>query len=356
MENAYQNLHIYYFSGTGNALRTAQWIVDEAQKRGLNTQLINIDHLKKAETPSVVGKTLTGFCSPTHGFNLPPVMLKFLWKFKKQKKADVFIINTRAGMKLSKLFLPGLGGLAQYYAALVLGLKGYIIKGMQPMDLPSNWISIHPGLRPQVVHSIFGRCESISRKFANKMLDGKRVYKALWSLPFDMAVAPVALLYFIIGRFAIAKTFVATGKCTGCGLCIKQCPVSAIKMIRDRPYWTFSCESCMRCMNNCPERAIETSHTFTIALWWVILSILAPLGISAFYDMEWFSNTSLGTLSGIFNDILTWFFGLAIVWLAYKGMHYLMQFRLFDNMVACTSFTKYKFWRRYKAPQNMKSK
>lgn len=353
MDARYQNLSIFYFSGTGNARRTAEWIADEATRRGLSASCVNIEHFEIADMPPADQNSLIGFCSPTHGFNLPPVMLKFLWKFPGQKGTDVFIVNTRAGMKMGKIFLPGLGGVAQYYAALVLWAKGYKIKGMQPMDLPSNWISLHPGLRQKVVYSIFERCERISHKFTNKLLDGKRVYKALWSLPFDMAVAPIALLYFIVGRFALAKTFVATGKCTNCGLCVKQCPVKAIKMIRNRPYWTFSCESCMRCMNNCPERAIETTQSFTIALWWIIISIMAPWLISTIYDYDLINLNRQSFVFGILDNLLTWFIGLVAVWLGYEMVHYLMQFKVFDNLVAYTSFTKYKFWRRYKAPKNI---
>lgn len=42
---------------------------------------------------------------------------------------------------------PGLSGLALILPALMLRLKGYRIKGLRPLDLPSNWISLHPGLR-----------------------------------------------------------------------------------------------------------------------------------------------------------------------------------------------------------------
>lgn len=355
MKSIYQRLIIFYFSGTGNARRTSEWIIDEAKNRGLKTLLINIDHLKSAKPYLNSENTLIGFCSPTHGFNFPPVMLRFLWNFPKQKGSDVFIVNTRAGMKISKLFLPGLSGITQYFATLVLWFKGYKIRGMQPMDLPSNWISLHPGLRQKVVDSIFDRCEGITRKFANKLIDGKRVYKALWSLPFDMAVAPIAVLYFIIGRFAIAKTFVATNDCTKCGLCVKQCPVNAIKMIQNRPYWTFSCESCMRCMNNCPERAIQTSQSFSIALWWIIVSMLTPWIVSLFTNLKIFSGFASGSIAAFSTDILKWFIGLFIIWMAYEGLHYLMRFKIFDNFVAYTSFTKYKFWRRYKAPSGIKT-
>nr|NQU90926.1 4Fe-4S binding protein [Bacteroidota bacterium] len=347
----YENILIYYFSGTGNAKHVAQWFAKVATGVGVRATLVNIDRLGKIELPELSGKTLIGFCAPTHGFNLPPIMLKFIFRFPKRKDTDVFIINTRAGMKLSKLFVPGLSGIAQLLPALVFWLKGYRIRGMQPMDLPSNWISLHPGLRQKVVDSIFERCERITKNFAERILTGGSKYKALLSLPFDLAVAPIAFGYYIIGRFAIAKTFVATNACNQCGLCVKQCPVNAIKMIRNRPYWTFKCESCMRCMNNCPERAIETAQSYTIVMWYLIVSLLFPWILKKFYSISFIHINSDSRMANTLEEIASWGIGLVIIWLGYELIHRLMRLRIFNNLVAYTSFTKYRFWRRYKAPR-----
>ena len=72
-------------------------------------------------------------------------MLNFLIHFPKGRN-KVLLINTRAGMLIGKWITPGLTGIAFYFSALVLKLKGYSIKAMFPVDLPSNWISVHPGL------------------------------------------------------------------------------------------------------------------------------------------------------------------------------------------------------------------
>ena len=162
----YDKLIIYYFSGTGNAKNAARWIIQAAKQEGIETQIVNIDRFESIEKPVTTEKTLIGFCSPTHGFNLPPIMLKFIWQFPKIKYVDAFILNTRAGMKLHKIFLPGLSGLAQILPTILLWLKGYRIVGMQPLDLPSNWIYFHPGLREKVVESIYNRCYKIVNNFA----------------------------------------------------------------------------------------------------------------------------------------------------------------------------------------------
>ena len=85
---------------------------------------------------------------------MQPIMLKFIINFPKTKNTKAFILNTRGGLKMGKLFLPGLSGVAQIFPAVVLRLKGMKIVGMQPLDLPSNWLLLHPGLKMKVILSI----------------------------------------------------------------------------------------------------------------------------------------------------------------------------------------------------------
>jgi hypothetical protein len=143
-------LIIYYFTGTGNALAVSNWIAEVSEMRNIPVEIVKITPSLTVKTNSFSKNTIIGFCYPTHGFNAPPVVIDFILRFPKSQNR-VFLLNTRAGMKLSKLFTPGLSGLAQLFPALILLLKGYQIIGLQPMDLPSNWISVHPGLRQKVL-------------------------------------------------------------------------------------------------------------------------------------------------------------------------------------------------------------
>ena len=351
--NEYKKLIIYYFSGTGNAKKAAQWIIEVAKEKSIETELINIEHHNFPAKIDFDKQTLIGICGPTHGFNFPPNVINFIFRFPNIGNAKVFILNTRAGMKLHKLFIPGLSGLAQYLAAIVLRLKGYKIVGMQPMDLPSNWISVHPGLKQKVIESIFHRCKKITYSFANKILSGKKVYKAFLSLPFDLAIAPISFAYYLVGRFAIAKTFIATDACTNCGLCEKKCPVDAIKNSKTRPYWTFDCESCMHCMNHCPERAIETTFGFTAILWWMAFSVLPVSLLKFILDLNLFNSNDFIWLTKLIYYFVLIGGGLLIVFLSYRFLHFLMRFKLFNKIITYTSLTKYRFWRRYKIPKNI---
>jgi ferredoxin len=342
--NNWKSLYIYYISGTGNARASSEWIADEADKKGLKTVVQQIDRMENIIMPSVDEKPLIGFAFPTHGFNTAPIMLKFIAGFPHGLCRDVFLLNTRAGMKLYKLFMPGLSGVALLLPAFILRMKGYKCIGFRPVDLPSNWIPLHPGLREKVIKSIFIRCEKIVRKFANKIFTGRKVYRGLYSLPVDLIISPLALAYYIGGRFFLSKTLIANYNCNNCGLCIKECPTSSIKYVNNRPYWKLSCESCMRCLNHCPQRAIEAAHGIAVVFWIIFTTIntqLIILIINILHIQQhvwWWRITS--TAIGIAVMVLT-------ATLLYRMFHYAMTFKPVQYLARFTSLTACHFWRRY---------
>ncbi len=342
----YDNLKIYYFTGTGNALVVSNWIASYFGENGTSAEIIKITPSLIVDATEIGENTLIGFCYPTHGFNAPPIVIEFLLRFP-QLKNKIFLLNTRAGMKLLQLFTPGWSGLAQILPAMILKFKGYKIVGMQPMDLPSNWISIHPGLRQKVVDSIFERCKRITQKFALKMGSEKKVFKGLLSLPIDLLITPVSVLYYFFGRFALAKTFVAGNKCDSCRLCEKQCPVQAIQMKNNRPFWTRKCESCMHCMNVCPKKTIQTPHLFVTLIWWLVFSILPVFFLSKIIP----ENGLIGTNFNLFRWIFIFITGLPVIFFSYRILHFLLRFRFFNWLITYTSLTKLPFWRRYFAPK-----
>lgn len=349
----WNSLYIYYISGTGNARLSSKWIAEEAQKRGLKTVVQQIDRLENIIMPSPDDKPLIGFAYPTHGFNAAPIMLRFVAGFPRGLGKEIFLVNTRAGMKLYKIFMLGLTGLALVLPAFILWLKGYKCIGFRPVDLPSNWIPLHPGIKNKVIESIIARCEPIVRKFANKILSGKKVYRGLYSLPIDLLISPVAAGYYLGGRFFLSKTFIANSNCNNCGICIKECPTASIIYVRNRPYWKLTCESCMRCLNNCPQKAIEAAHGMatgimilvTSANTWLLMKIINTLGIAP--DAWWWK--LLSQLIGI---------GVMIVvaTTVYLIIHYAMEFKPVRFLVRFTSLTTIPGWRRYKYLKDKRQK
>ena len=350
MDN-WKSLYIYYITGTGNARVSSEWIADEAGKKGLTTVVQQIDRLENIIMPKDGDEPLIGFAFPTHGFNAAPIMLRFIAGFPPRLCKEVFLLNTRAGMKLYKLFLPGLSGVALLLPAFILWLKGYKCIGFRPVDLPSNWIPLHPGLRKKVIESIFIRCEKIVRNFAGKILAGKKVYRGLFSLPVDLLISPVALGYFVAGRFFLSKTFIANYNCTNCGICIKECPTSSIKLVANRPYWKLTCESCMRCLNHCPERAIEAAHGMAVAFWIIFTAVNTQI---IFYIINTLNIQPEVWWWKLIAQIISIGGMVFIATLLYLVMHYAMWLKPVKYLVRFTSLTGLPFWRRYRFIKNNK--
>jgi ferredoxin len=345
----YNRVILYYFSGTGNARASAYWFAEVAHERNIDCEVIQL-YRKTEVNPECIAdeKKLFGFFFPTHGFNAAPAMLKFIWHFPRMKNTAVLLVNTLAGMKVSKLFAPGLSGLAQILPAIILIVKGFTVVGMQPMDLPSNWISIHPGLKEKVAESIFKRCERITKQFANRILDGGTKYKALISIPIDLAIIPISVGYYCFGRFFLAKTFISTKDCNGCAICETQCPVGAISMKQGRPFWSFNCESCMKCMNNCPTKAIQTAHLYNFILWYLILAIIPSLGFWVLFEKQCLELIENEWLASNLLSVILYTISLPAVALAYRVLHFATRWKWIDDFDKYTSLTSYWFWRRYK--------
>ena len=169
----FRKLVIYYLTGTGNALKAARWFEDLAQARGMTAVLIPIDRFRRPIAPPPSEDTLVGFLFPTHGFCLPWYMLKFMLAFPRGRNR-LFCLNTYAGTTLGRIALPGLSGLALILPAIVMSLKGYRVRGLVSLNLPSNWISLHPGLTDHAVSVLVEHCKKKTGKYAEALFSGGR--------------------------------------------------------------------------------------------------------------------------------------------------------------------------------------
>jgi len=335
-------LHMFYFSGTGNARNVASWMASAFRERGREVEVVDLARRPRAEVHLDPADEL-GLASPTHGFNFPPVTLAFLLALPRAPARNrAYVFNTRAGVRLLGLHLPGLSGVAQLLAALVLLAKGYRVAAMRPVDLPSNWISLHPALREGAIRALHARCEALVRASAARLLDGGRDLRAPWDLPQDLLLAPVALGYYASGRFVLAKTFIASRDCDGCEACVRECPVGGV-LLGGRPFWTFRCESCMRCMNRCPRRAIETAHGFVAAL-----VVLAGLATTALLHAALGPSAPLGRSGPVRLTVETVVL-LALLGVAYRALHAGLRVRAVERLAVWTSLTHLPAWGRYRA-------
>lgn len=341
-----QKSTIFYFSGTGNAKQIALWLSEFAAKKEIDSKIFDIAKCDRENISAFIDNALVLIISPIHGFNFPKITLDFIRHFPKGNNC-VVLMNTRAGMKIGKFITPGLSGIAFMLSSFILKGKGYRIVGQIPFDMPSNWLSIHPSLNEKTVKYLHKNNYGRVKKHSDKIFSGQSDFLAYRDLVQDILISPIALAYYFIGRFALAKSFYATADCDSCGSCIKQCPVKAIKMVNNHPFWTFKCENCMHCMNICHKRAIEAAHGL-----FVIVSILSSLGFTILIE-----NVVQLEIKSSFIRFTIWsVIFIAILWILYYTQHLLMKYRIMSKLISFTSLTHYKFWGRYKSIPDRKWK
>lgn len=163
-------------------------------------------------------------------------------------------------------------------------------------------------------------------------------------MPIIIATIPISPLYLFIGRYILPKLYFYSTKCNGCGICQSKCPVKAIKMVGNRPYWTFRCESCQRCINFCPNKAVQASLPYLI---------LVMLAFSTIYD-KWISQklysviASTGDFAGIISFIILNVLCALFLYITYPLLHMLLRIRFINVILAYTSITRY--YGRYREP------
>lgn len=339
----FEKVIIFYFSGTGNAKMIASWFSKFALESNVDCCIIDIAEKNRIELNEVDKKTLLVFISPIHGFNYPKITLDYIRNFPKGNH-QVVLMNTRAGIKIGHFILPGLTGVAFFVSSFFLKGKGYHIIGQFSFDMPSNWISLHPAFRRKSIEFIYKKNYLRVRKSFENTYSGNVKFTFDKGIIQAILLSPIALAYYIIGRYFLAKSYYASYQCINCNLCVKQCPVQAIQAINTRPYWTLKCESCMRCMNSCPKKAIETTH----GLW--LIAILLTLVFYTFICQNILVHIMQYMIMRffLFNLIL-----LVITLILYRLQHWTLKSNIAAKLISLTSLTKYKFWGRYKADKTL---
>jgi len=350
------DLAVYYFTGTGNSRRVAAWIAERAQAAGIGARTETIAGKRAADVSPGGPGTWVGFVTPTHGFTLPWIMLRFLLRLPAGRGTQAFAAATRAGMKIDPVFTPGVSGTLTWLASAILAFKGYRVRGVASFDMPSNWMAVHPGFGEIAARAIIARAEPRVEAFADTLFAGKRAWLSWWNayeLFWALVLWPVSILYVIVGRFFLASINYAGPSCTGCGLCSRMCPTGAITMRggeKKRPVWSFSCESCMRCLGMCPENAVQVSYLWAFGLWYGLVSLMA---IPVFVRVSEVIAKKLAIPATVVTHLLWLVPYLIVLWMSHLLLVRISRMPVFRHIILFSSPTA--VYRRYHEPDTRRA-
>lgn len=324
-------------TGTGNSYKVAKWFLESAD--AARSELCQI---KESESEiRIENSDLLVFSYPTHGFTAPWLMMKHIFRLPKGNSIHAVVLPTRAGTRMFGWSLPGMEGTAGYLIAFLLWCRGYAVKGVAAIDMPSNWTAVHWGLSHENVQVISENGEAKVKRIAYEILAGHSVYKGFVPLIIGMVLSRISFMYLIMAQLILSKFFFASNQCNGCRLCERICPKQAIAMIGNKPYWKYSCDSCMACMNYCPQTAIQVSP-FSIFLFSYVLSLPVITWITDMID----ERIITGSLQ-IAAFAIKYLYTLSSIALVYLILHHFLRCKVIASLLTRLSHTRY--FRRYQA-------
>ncbi len=233
---------ILYFSATGNSEYVTKRIAAETGDIS-----VSITDCYKKQTFSFDEKCETlGIVSPTYSWGLPVIVAEFLQKLDLGYQPNYIYFIATYGTT------PGQTG---RFADEILAPKGLPLSARFSIKMPDTWTPIFDLSDKEKVrqknnnaeHEIDCVIEQIKELTDGDFMKNKLPY-------------PIAKIGHGIEYDSMRKTnhFSVKDACFGCGLCVKNCPISAIELKDCKPEWIKKqCVMCLRCLHNCPVFAIQ---------------------------------------------------------------------------------------------------
>ena len=241
------NTKIFYFTGTGNSKRIADVMKEAFAAAGHSTAVFD---LTKSDIETI-DADVVGFVYPVYGLDIPRFVRKKLEGIR-QLKADakVFLIVNGGS--------PDNVGWSLATARKTLEKISANVVVSEMVQMPNNYTPFDETPEKTEMELILKNGESKAGEIVSKILAGEKIEHPLNLKMFGAFRSKMIRFAFVgMGMKRMWKFFTTTSDCNQCGLCIKQCPMQSIAMVKEKPKWSKSCEQCMRCFNLCPKHAIR---------------------------------------------------------------------------------------------------
>lgn len=232
---------IIYFSATGNSRFAAHLLADQ-----LNEPITDAGAwIKNNQKGEFYSQTPWVFVAPTYSWQMPHIFADFIRETRFLDNREAYFILTCGGET---------GNADQEISALCKE-KGLNFHGVWPTVMPDNYIIMFPSPAPDKCPQMMEKAADSLKKAADCIRKGQD-FPAVPHNWLDKLKSGIVNQGFY--RFQIKTTpFYTTERCTGCGKCVRLCPLNNIHLKNGQPVWGSNCTHCTACLNGCPTAAIE---------------------------------------------------------------------------------------------------
>ncbi len=230
---------IYYFTGTGNALWTAEKIAEELG----STELRAIAAGPAAETGKMFDTA--GVVFPIYMHRVPHIVAEFIKNLPKTPYLYAAVVN--AG---------DTGIVFSHFKKIIEGGVNTLSAGFSIVT-PSNYLPFGESVQGEK-RELMMRTAAAKIKRISTIIKERRGFFDREASFFHTRVFP-GIMYTAGYKYIphLDKKFTVGSSCDSCGICEKICPVNNITLENGKPVWNGGCEMCFACINNCPQEAIQ---------------------------------------------------------------------------------------------------
>lgn len=238
---------LYYFSGTGNSLKSAR---DIASKLG-ESVLIPIASFRESTGDIMTPAGRVGFICPVYDFGIPVAVHEFLKRLVPADDQYLFAVLTYGGSGGSALRMVNAALQPRFHRNLD---AGFMVK------MPGNFPPISPPPQGEKKQAILRSADHEIERICRIVQECRKQPVGLY--PVSSLIRPLIYGSFARNVHSLDEKFTISDACTSCGVCASVCPVGNIEIREGRPVYLHKCELCCGCLNYCPVQAIDLKMMF----------------------------------------------------------------------------------------------